>query len=113
MAELAAISRQNGEVLLAEELVEFLSNDAIDAAIEQLRFSGGHCWSSHGKIHHSGDVSLIVHKTPAGGKVGALHFRCGPPQIIDSGRNRRATIAFDRYIQDRSHGATAPKPPLT
>ena len=101
------MSSQIGEVLVSEELVEFLGTDTIDAAVGQLRLSGGNCWSCEGTIHHVDDVSLILHKTPVGGKIGFLHLRCGPPQILDSGRNRRAAIAFESYFRDRSTDAQA------
>ena len=107
MAELTVMSPQVGGVLVSEELVEFLGDGTIDAAVGHLRLGGGHCWSCNAKIHHTEDVSLVVHKTAAGGRVGFLHFRCGPPQLLDVSRNRRAAIAMGRYLRERSTDAQA------
>lgn len=107
MGELTVASSLVGEVLVSEELIDVLGDEAIDIAVGQLRLSGGKCWSCGLKIHHVEDVSLVVNETAVGGHVGFIHLRCGPPQIHNSRRNRRAAHAFDRYMRDRSSDAQA------
>lgn len=107
MPELTVMSDHVGDVYVSEELLDLLGAGAIDSAIAHLRLGGGHCWACNEKIHHTDDVSLVVHKTPAGGRVGFIHFRCGPPQLRNERRNRRAAIAMERYIRERSTDAQA------
>ena len=107
MPDLTVMSAHVGDVVASEEVVELLGVAMVDTAVGHLRLGGGRCWACHGKIHHTDDVSLVVHETAAGGKVGFVHFRCGPPQLIDNRRNRRAAIAMDRYLKERSTDAQA------
>lgn len=101
MPELTVMSGHVGGVYVSEELVEFLGAGSIDDAITHLRLGGGSCWACEARIHHTDDVSLAAHKTPAGARVGFIHFRCGPPQLRNDRRNRRAAIAMDHFIKER------------
>ena len=107
MSDLIVMSSQVGNVLVDDELVEFLGAGAIDAAIGHLRLGGGWCLACGATIHHVEDVSLIVHATSVGAKVAFVHMRCGPPQLLDARRNRRAAIAMDTYFKDRCGDAQA------
>ncbi|HZT96402.1 MAG TPA: hypothetical protein VFB34_06150, partial [Chloroflexota bacterium] len=107
MAELTVASRRVGDVLVSEDLVELLGAEHIDAAVNQLRLNGGNCWACEGGIHHPDDVSLVVRVTAVGGKTGFIHMRCGPPQILDERRNRRAAIAMSKYLLERGTDAQA------
>lgn len=84
-----------------EDLVDLLGKEVIDAAYAQLRLGGGTCWGCSSKIRGTDDVSLIAHTAPTGGRIGFIHVSCGPPQIIDSHRNRQAAIQMNRYIENR------------
>jgi hypothetical protein len=91
-----------GSVAVDEELIELLGSEAIDSLVAHLRMSGGTCWDCDKPIRAADAVSLIAHLTPLGARAGFLHFRCGPPQIMDGRRNRRAALHMADYLAEVS-----------
>jgi hypothetical protein len=91
-----------GSVAVNEELIELLEADTIDNFVDHLRMSGGTCWDCRKPIRARDAVSLIVHLTQIGSRVGFLHFRCGPPQILDGRRSRRAALRLEDYLAEIS-----------
>jgi hypothetical protein len=91
-----------GKVAVTEELIERLGGDVINAAIAQLRMSDNGCWKCGMPMRAEDDVSLVAQTTSVGGRVGFVHMRCAPPQLIDTRRSRRAALAFDRYFESAS-----------
>lgn len=89
-----------GGVFVDEDLVELLEPGDIDDAIEHLRMAGGNCWTCHGRIELSADVSLVAHATSVGLRAGFVHFACAPPQLIDDRHNRRAAIRMNGRLAD-------------
>ena len=102
MSELVVRSRKVGEVFVDGGHLDQLGNDLIGAAIDHLRLGGGRCWVCQRTIRPSDDVSLVVDQTSAGARLGFLHYRCGPPQLHDRRRDRRAAIAMARYLKNRA-----------
>jgi len=64
--------------------------------------SGGKCWDCGEPIRAIDAVSLIAHLAPVGTWTGFLHFRCGPPQILDARRDRRAALRMADYLAEVS-----------
>lgn len=91
-----------GSVAVDEELIELLGSEAIDNLVSHLRMGGGTCWDCEKPILPVDAVSLIAHLTPLGTRTGFLHFRCGPPQIMDDRRSRRAALHMADYLAEVS-----------
>ena len=51
-----------------------------NAAVLHLRTGGGNCWDCKGVIRSRDNVSLVLHLTSAGGRVGFAHYRCLSPR---------------------------------
>ncbi len=107
MEELAVASEHVGGVYVIDRHVELLGADAIDRVVLHLRLNGGQCWLCGGRLHRIDDVSLVVDETALTGILGFIHYRCGPPQISDRRRNRRAAIERDAFREDGSTDAQA------
>jgi len=89
-------------VAVSDELTELLGSDDLGAAVLHLRSGGGNCWDCHGVIRSRDDVSLLVHLTSAGRRIGFAHLRCVPPQVIDDRRSRRAAVRMSQYLSEVS-----------
>jgi hypothetical protein len=91
-----------GPVAVTEDLIDLVGPDVIDNAVAHLRMGGGNCKLCGDAIRPADQVSLVAHLTSAGDRVGFLHYRCGPPQILDDQRSRHASLRMAEYLKEVS-----------
>lgn len=100
-------SQPFGSVAVPDDLPELVGPRLIDDAIIHLRLGGGSCWLCNDPIHASDRVSMVAHLTSTGDRLGFLHYRCAPPQILDERRSRQASLRMAGYLKDASTEAQA------
>ncbi len=68
---------------------------------------GGICWKCHQAIRQNEGVSLIAHLTSFASRLGFLHSRCGPPQVLDHRRNRLEALRAANHLREVSSDVQA------